>query len=151
MSIKAETFLKKVNRKDELAGRLTAVQGKTRKRCMTVIRTTGLLMLGLFCSALVSSPAFAQSKEAQWKEFKKEIKQACGEYWNAHKGELEYDSRNHFVEQCWIKAKEASLWTNIGGQPYLTQEIFCPKYQTKIKLNYRIPHSKQAETCVTFR
>ncbi|MFO7816863.1 MAG: hypothetical protein R6V39_04180 [Desulfovibrionales bacterium] len=120
---------------------------------MSIFRIAGLLMLGLVCSALVSSPASAQSKEAQWKEFKQEVKQDCVDFWNAHKGELEYDSKKRFVEQqCWIGAQEASTWTSTGGQPHLTlQEIFCPNYQTKIKLDYRFQDGKQAETCVTFR
>lgn len=129
---------------------------------MSIFRIAGLLMLGLVCSALVSSPASAQSKAAQWAEFKKEVKQDCGDFWNAHKGDLEYPTKNLFVnDQCWSGAQKASTWTYSGsstlpmpqrGKPQLAlRKITCPKSQTKIKLDYRFQDGQQAETCVTFR
>lgn len=119
---------------------------------MSFIRYAGLLTLSLFFSALVCSPALAQSKDAQWNEFEEEVKQDCRDFWNAHKEELEMDTLNRFInEECWIGAQEATYWdTSVQPEQLKVQDIFCPMYQTKIKLDYTLS-GRRVITCVTFR
>jgi hypothetical protein len=120
---------------------------------MRLIRTAGLLMLGLALCPLASSPASAQSKDAMWKEYKKEIKQACGEYWKYNKSGLWCETKEEFVnDQCWPGARGFTKWTDSSDDPQLTlRRINCPHGTREVLLNYRFPDGKLARTCAAFR